>query len=126
MNNNSNNHRRRTEDNQAGRKMRKRIPRKKPGQPVGKRKITQRRKTLEEKEGTVRLNKFIANCGVCSRRDADKLIEAGDIKVNGEVVTSLGSRVGKADKVEYRGEPLSPSKKVYILLNKPTSVQCSL
>lgn len=121
MNNNSNNHNRRSANGNgpSDRRMRKRVPRKRGPQPGARKKITQRRKTLEEKEGTVRLNKFVANCGVCSRREADKLIEAGDIKVNGEVVTSLGSRVAKTDVVEYKGEKLTTSSKVYILLNKP-------
>ncbi|MTI20629.1 rRNA pseudouridine synthase [Fulvivirga sp. RKSG066] len=67
----------------------------------------------------VRLNKFIANAGVCSRRDADKLIEAGEIKVNGKVVTELGTKVSKTDKVSYKGRSLKPEKLVYVLLNKP-------
>lgn len=119
MNTNSENKRYNSDESQGNRKMRKRIQRRKPGKPVARKKITQRKKTLEEKEGTVRLNKFIANCGVCSRREADKLIENGEIKVNGEVLTSLGSRVGPNDTVEHNGKPLQVSKKVYILLNKP-------
>ncbi|AWW30416.1 ribosomal large subunit pseudouridine synthase B [Echinicola strongylocentroti] len=67
----------------------------------------------------IRLNKFIANAGICSRRDADKLIEKGEIKVNGEVVTELGYRVLLSDKVVYKGKNISPEKPVYVLLNKP-------
>lgn len=67
----------------------------------------------------VRLNKFIANAGVCSRRDADKLIQDGLITVNGEVVTELGSRVSRKDDVRYKGKKLISENKVYILLNKP-------
>ncbi len=69
--------------------------------------------------GSVRLNRFIANAGVCSRRDADELIADGVIKINGEVVTELGTKVNPTDKVEYQGKILSAEKPVYILLNKP-------
>ena len=119
MNSNSNNHNGSNGGDGGSRKLRKRIPRKKGGKPVVRKKITQRKKTLEEKEGTIRLNKFIANCGVCSRREADKLIERGELSVNGEVVTSLGSRVAPSDKVEHNGNLLSQADKIYILLNKP-------
>jgi len=67
----------------------------------------------------VRLNKFIANAGICSRRDADILIEKGDIKVNGKVVQELGFKVKPADKVLYKGKILKREKFIYILLNKP-------
>ncbi len=67
----------------------------------------------------IRLNRYIANAGVCSRRDADKLIEAGEITVNGKVTTELGTKVTRADDVRYKGKRLSPEKMVYILLNKP-------
>ena len=67
----------------------------------------------------VRLNRFISNAGICSRREADKLIEAGKIKVNGKVVTELGTKVSKKDQVEYQGKKLSSERPVYVLLNKP-------
>ncbi len=67
----------------------------------------------------VRLNKFIANSGVCSRREADLLITAGSISVNGKIVTELGTKITPADVVEYNGEKLKTEKKVYVLLNKP-------
>ncbi|QDH78101.1 rRNA pseudouridine synthase [Echinicola soli] len=67
----------------------------------------------------IRLNKYIANAGICSRRDADKLIEKGEIKVNGEVITELGHRVLLTDKVVYKGKLINPEKPVYVLLNKP-------
>jgi len=67
----------------------------------------------------IRLNKFIANSGVCSRRDADSLIEDGKIKVNGEIITQLGFKVKRSDKVSYKGKNLTPEKFVYVLLNKP-------
>ncbi|GGZ22531.1 pseudouridine synthase [Echinicola pacifica] len=67
----------------------------------------------------IRLNKYIANSGICSRRDADKLIENGEIQVNGQVVTELGHRVMISDSVIYRGKTINPEKPVYVLLNKP-------
>lgn len=70
-------------------------------------------------EELIRLNRFIANAGVCSRRDADKLIEAGEIRVNGKVVTELGVRVSRKDQVKYKGKTLRPERMEYILLNKP-------
>ena len=66
-----------------------------------------------------RLNKFIANSGVCSRRDADDLIKAGYITVNGKVVTDMGVRISPGDEIKYKGKKLSSEKRVYILLNKP-------
>jgi 23S rRNA pseudouridine2605 synthase len=70
-----------------------------------------------EPEG-IRLNKFIANSGVCSRREADELIKAGVVKVNGVVVTALGSKVMQTDKVQYGDQTLNNEKKRYLLLNK--------
>jgi 23S rRNA pseudouridine2605 synthase len=68
---------------------------------------------------TIRLNKFIANAGICSRREADELIRAGVIKVNGITVTEMGLRVGPRDKVQYGDQTLVGEKMVYVLLNKP-------
>jgi len=70
-----------------------------------------------EPEG-IRLNKFISNSGVCSRREADELIKAGVIKVNGLVVSALGSKVMPGDKVQYGDQTLNNEKKRYLLLNK--------
>ena len=67
----------------------------------------------------IRLNKYIANAGVCSRREADTLIRNGEITVNGKVVNELGYKVRSDDKVKYKGKLLKPEKLVYILLNKP-------
>ncbi len=67
----------------------------------------------------VRLNKFIANSGVCSRREADNIIASGRIKINGKVVTELGVKVSHQDKVTLDGKPLKGQKPVYVLLNKP-------
>lgn len=74
---------------------------------------------VPEKSGLIRLNKYIANAGICSRREADALIKAGQIKVNGEVVKEMGFKVHRDDKVEFKGKRLSPEKPVYVLLNKP-------
>ena len=70
-------------------------------------------------EDEIRLNKYIANAGVCSRREADTLIENGLISVNGAVVKELGFKVSRKDKVQYQGKTLNPEKPVYLLLNKP-------
>ena len=67
----------------------------------------------------VRLNKFLANAGVCSRREADEFIQAGVVKVNGEVVTELGTKVLRTDEVMFHDQPVTLEKKVYVLLNKP-------
>jgi 23S rRNA pseudouridine2605 synthase len=67
----------------------------------------------------VRLNKYIADAGICSRREADKLILAGAVKINGEVVTTLGTKVSRTDKVQFGDQTLSREKLRYLLLNKP-------
>lgn len=67
----------------------------------------------------IRLNKYIANAGVCSRREADTLIQNGQISVNGVVVTELGKKVLRTDRVQFQGKVLNPEKPVYVLLNKP-------
>ena len=69
--------------------------------------------------GLIRLNKYLADSGVCSRREADELIKAGCVTVNGEVVTAMGVKVGPEDKVNYGGQTLNREKLRYILLNKP-------
>ena len=67
----------------------------------------------------IRLNKFLANAGVCSRREADEFIQAGVVTVNGEVVTELGTKVLRTDVVRFHEDPVTLEKKVYVLLNKP-------
>lgn len=76
-------------------------------------------KKKASKADGVRLNKFIANSGICSRREADEFIEAGVVTVNGVVVTELGTKVKPTDDVRFNGQRLQGEKKVYILLNKP-------
>jgi 23S rRNA pseudouridine2605 synthase len=81
--------------------------------------IGSRKKFREVEPELIRLNRFIANAGVCSRREADQLIRSGIIKVNGKVVTDLGTKVRLSDKVQFDNKTLKPEKKHYILLNKP-------
>lgn len=79
-------------------------------------------KTFEKKVDNlepVRLNKYIASSGICSRREADDLITKGKVKVNDKVVTEMGIKVVMSDKVVVNGKIINPEKKVYILLNKP-------
>jgi 23S rRNA pseudouridine2605 synthase len=85
--------------------------------------MKQDNKKVKEKDlqeaSRVRLNKYIANAGVCSRREADELIAAGEIKIDGKVVKEMGVKVEKDQKVSYKGKILSTEKKIYVLLNKP-------
>ncbi len=67
----------------------------------------------------IRLNRYLANAGVCSRREADEFIQAGVVAVNGEIVTELGTKVLRSDEVKFRDQPVTLEKKVYVLLNKP-------
>lgn len=84
-----------------------------------------RKKQIEYKElnldpdAPIRLNKFLANAGVCSRREADEFITAGVVSVNGEVVTELGTKVKRSDEIKFHDQPINIEKKVYVLLNKP-------
>ena len=68
---------------------------------------------------SLRLNKFLANAGICSRREADEFIQAGVVTVNGEVVTELGTKILRTDEVKFHDQPVKIEKKVYVLLNKP-------
>ncbi|MGI6231523.1 MAG: pseudouridine synthase [Prevotella sp.] len=83
------------------------------------------KKRIEYKEENIdptqpiRLNKFLANAGVCSRREADEFIQAGVVSVNGNVVTELGTKVLRSDEVKFHDQPVTLEKKVYVLLNKP-------
>ena len=67
----------------------------------------------------IRLNKYLANAGVCSRREADDFIQAGVVTVNGQIVTELGTKVLRGDEVKFHDQPVTIEKKVYVLLNKP-------
>lgn len=83
------------------------------------------KKRIEYKEENIdpteplRLNKFLANAGVCSRREADEFIQAGLVTVNGQVVTELGTKILRTDEVKFHDAVVSLEKKVYVLLNKP-------
>jgi len=72
-----------------------------------------------EDRGLIRLNKYISNSGICSRREADDLITAGAVTVNGEIVTELGTKIAPTDEVRYDDKVLQMEKPIYILLNKP-------
>ena len=74
---------------------------------------------LEDPNAPIRLNRFLANAGVCSRREADQFIQAGVVSVNGKVVTELGSKVLRTDEVHFHDQLVSIEKKVYVILNKP-------
>ena len=78
-----------------------------------------RRSSKGENDDLIRLNKYIANSGMCSRREADKMIAAGIVSVNGKVVTELGTKVSPMDKVKYADEIINREKPKYLLLNKP-------
>ena len=77
------------------------------------------REQHEDPTKPVRLNKYLANAGICSRREADDFIQAGVITVNGETVDNLGAKVLPTDDVRFHGQPVRRERKVYILLNKP-------
>lgn len=83
------------------------------------------KKRIEYKEANidptvpVRLNKYLANAGTCSRREADEFIQAGVVSVNGQVVTELGTKVLRTDDIRFHDQKVSMEKKVYVLLNKP-------
>jgi 23S rRNA pseudouridine2605 synthase len=79
----------------------------------------QKRNPSGSKRVEIRLNRFIANSGVCSRREADELIFKGFISVNGKQIKDLGTKVTYSDDVRYKGKKLSAERKVYILMNKP-------
>ena len=95
------------------------------GMPQGGRSFTPRPKRIEyempipDPNEQIRLNKFMANAGLCSRREADEYIQQGLIKVNGEVVTELGTKISHNDVVEYNDKVVTLESKCYILLNKP-------
>lgn len=92
-------------------------PNYRPFKPFDKKR--QGRKPLTEGPKTIRLNKYIADSGVCSRREADELIRLGEVKVNGKTITEMGYQVNPTDTVKYGNRTLSREKMVYILMNKP-------
>ncbi len=118
MNKNRNKGRPNFQDN----KKRKNTPGRKNFQHIsGERKISKKEENslFPEQDSTVRLNRYLANSGICSRREADKYIQTGVVEVNGKIVTELGTKVKEGDVVKFGGEQVNPEKKVYLLLNKP-------
>ncbi|MDX1470508.1 MAG: S4 domain-containing protein [Flavobacteriaceae bacterium] len=90
--------------------------------PLGNKKYKQAKKQekpVKNAEDGIRLNKYVANSGLCSRREADMHISVGNVTVNGEVVTEMGHKVKLSDDVRFDGRRINPEKKAYVLLNKP-------
>ena len=90
-----------------------------PNDKYSKKKQIEYKDILSDPNEPIRLNKFLANAGICSRREADEFITAGVVSVNGEVVTELGTKVKRSDAVKFHDQAVSIEKKVYVLLNKP-------
>lgn len=90
-----------------------------PDAKYSARKRQEYKEKYEDPTKPIRLNKFLANAGICSRREADDFIQAGVITVNGQVVCELGAKVLPTDQVKFHEQPVRREKKVYILLNKP-------
>lgn len=84
-----------------------------------KKKVIAHNQKVEGPDDELRLNRYIAMSGICSRRDADELIVAGRVKVNGVLVQTVGQKVKRSDKVEVDDNEIIPERKVYIVLNKP-------
>lgn len=77
------------------------------------------KKKAKQEDGGMRLNKYIANSGICSRRDADLYISSGNVVVNGKVITEMGYKVQPTDEVKFDGRLITPDRPEYIVLNKP-------
>jgi len=89
------------------------------GTPYGSRSSAPKYQESLDPDMPIRLNKYLANAGICSRREADEFIQAGVVKVNGEIVSELGVKVKPGDTILFHDEPVSIEHKIYILLNKP-------
>lgn len=90
-----------------------------PNAKYSRKKQIEYKELLTDPNAPIRLNKYLANAGICSRREADEFIAAGVVSVNGEIVTELGTKVLRTDVIKFHDEPVSTERKVYILLNKP-------
>ena len=90
-----------------------------PNAKYSKKKQMEYKEVLADPNEPIRLNKFLANAGLCSRREADEFITAGVVSVNGVVVTELGTKVKRSDEVRFHDQPVKIERKVYVLLNKP-------
>lgn len=110
-------------NNKKGKKDKKKVVgTSRTGRPVTKKQYIKRKKKEASptgKEKLIRLNKYISNSGICSRRDADIYIKAGSVTVNGEPVTEMGYKVKPEDDVRFDGSRIEPEEKVYYVLNKP-------
>lgn len=101
------------------RPVRRRTPDYDPNAKYNLKKQIEYKEVNVDPDAPIRLNKFLANAGVCSRREADEFITAGVVSVNGEVVTELGTKVKRSDEVKFHDQPVNIERKVYVLLNKP-------
>ncbi|MDE6349030.1 MAG: RNA-binding S4 domain-containing protein [Bacteroides sp.] len=90
-----------------------------PNAKYSKKKQIEYKEQFVDPNEPIRLNKFLANAGVCSRREADEFITAGVVSVNGEAVTELGTKIKRGDEVKFHDQPVSIERKIYVLLNKP-------
>ena len=99
--------------------MRRRTPGYNPNAKYSKKKQIEYKEILADPNEPIRLNKYLANAGICSRREADEFITAGVVTVNGEVVTELGTKVKRSDVIKFHDQQVNAERKVYILLNKP-------
>ena len=90
-----------------------------PNAKYSKKKQIEYKEQFVDPNEPIRLNKFLANAGVCSRREADEFITAGVVSVNGEVVTELGTKIQRGDEVKFHDQAVSIERKIYVLLNKP-------
>ena len=90
-----------------------------PNAKYSKKKQIEYKEQFVDSNEPIRLNKFLANAGVCSRREADEFITAGVVSVNGQVVTELGTKIKRGDEVKFHDQVVSIERKVYVLLNKP-------
>ena len=102
-----------------GRPQQRRTPDYDPNAKYSRKKQIEYKEQFTDPNEPIRLNKFLANAGVCSRREADEFITAGVVSVNGAVVTELGTKIKRGDEVKFHDQPVSIERKIYILLNKP-------
>ena len=105
--------------NQGGYQQRQRTPGYDPNAKYSMKKRIEYKEENYDPNEPLRLNKFLANAGICSRREADEFIQAGVVSVNGEVVTELGTKIKRTDEIKFHDQPVTLEKKVYVLLNKP-------
>lgn len=105
--------------NSYGRPQRPRTADYNPNAKYSKKKQIEYKEQFVDPNEPIRLNKFLANAGVCSRREADEFITAGVVSVNGQVVTELGTKIKRSDEVKFHDQVVSIERKIYVLLNKP-------